>query len=204
MIVKDSPMRVILMPAAPKANATYWVCQLKPGHCLQSECYGIEASCAINCKNQLEFSILRPQDFGEDGIGSRTPTPFFDYRFTDFFSGICILQRQHHLDSGHQSYKNCSPAFLNSPPWRQMNCTSHLRPLFLWSKSLLDVCKVIIATYNQFGTFYKFTMSRTGIHRAIANHYNTIILLKFLEHRPSTLAENLLNSQSFIINYLWQ
>ena len=68
MIVIDSPIRVILMPAAPKANATYWVCQLKPGHCLQSECYGIEASCAINCKNQVEFSILRPQDFGEDGI----------------------------------------------------------------------------------------------------------------------------------------
>ena len=97
MIVKDLPIRVTLMPAAPKANATYWVCQLKPGHCLQSECYGIEASCAINCKNQLEFSILRPQDFVEDGIGSRTPIPFFDYRVNDLFSGLCILQRQHHL-----------------------------------------------------------------------------------------------------------
>ena len=132
MIVMDWPIRVILMPSAPKANATYWVCQLKPGHCLQSECYGIKASCAINCKNQLEFSILRPKDFGEDGIRSRTPTPFFDYRTIALM--ICSLafvfsSASTTLDSGHQSYKNCSPAFWNSLPWRQMNCTSHLRPL---------------------------------------------------------------------------
>ena len=89
MIVKDFPIGETLMPVAAKANATYWVSQPKPGFCLQSECYGIEASCAINCKNPLEFSIPRPQDFVEDGIGSWTPTPFCDYRFNDWCSGLC-------------------------------------------------------------------------------------------------------------------
>ena len=56
--------------------------------------------------------------------------------------------------------------------------------------------RIMIAPYNNIGVFYVFTMQRT--HRAIADHDDLIIWLKFQKLLPSDFAENALNTQSIV------
>ena len=58
----------------------------------------------------------------------------------------------------------------------------------LFATSLL---RIMIAPHNHLGVFYVFTM--VGTHRAIADHDDLIIWLKFQKLLPSSFAENQLN-----------
>ena len=49
----------------------------------------------------------------------------------------------------------------------------------------------MVAPHNHLGVFYVFTM--VGTHRAIADHDDLIIWLKFQKLLPNSFAENQLN-----------